>query len=196
MTVSEIIMALLTIAVVVATFYGPVHAVQSQSKIERQRRNLDRKEWVFYSLMTNRRARLHPDFVRGLNTIDIAFNGGNAKARTATENEVIRRWHDLHHELTGGLVADATPQQVNDWTRRCEDKVTDLLDVMAIDLGYEFDREFLRTGGYYTRGAAEHENEMVEIRQAFLKVLRHQATFPVENMTTDGNNVRPFQFPR
>jgi len=187
-------MAWLTLAIVIATFGAPFMALHVQAKLEAGRRFRERKEWVFYSLMSNRNSQLHSDFVRALNSIDIAFNAG--KRRTGTEASVIRAWHDLHHELTDGIAAGATAEAIQGWNARLGDKVTSLLEAMSGDLGYSFDHEFIRKGGYYTRGAVEHENEIIGIRQEFLKVLRGEKAFPVENVQTrsDGT-VAPLRFP-
>ncbi len=187
-------MAWLTVAIVIATFAAPFLALHIQTKLEAHRRFVERKEWVFYSLMSNRNSQVHPDFVRALNSIDIAFNGG--KHRSTTEASVIRAWRDLHHELCDGITANATAQMIETWNSRLADKVTSLLEAMSADLGYSFDHEFIRKGGYYTRGAAEHDNEMIGIRKELLKVLRREKAFPVENVQTgqDGS-VAPLRFP-
>jgi len=174
-----------SLALIVATFFGPIAAVQAQKWLDRNRARHDRKEWVFYMLMTNRRARLHPDFVRALNTIDIAFNGGRERSRSTPEARIIRVWRDYHNELTNGLVESPSDQQLQEWTRRIDDHLTNLLEAIAADLGYTFDRDFLRTGGYYARGAAEHENEMAAIRRSLAKMVDGRGALQVINMTRD-----------
>lgn len=166
-------------AVVVATLAGPIFAVQAQKYLERISAKRQRKEWVFYTLISNRAARLSPDFVRALNTIDIAFRGGEPKNRSAHETKVINAWRDYHHLLSHGLDPKPTDADVKAWSDRVDDRIIDLLESMATDLGFSFDRENLRSGGYYTKGAADQEQQLAIIRESMVQMTRGQAAIPV-----------------
>ena len=65
----------LGIAVVIATFAGPVLAVWVTRHIDNMRRVKERRLDIFRSLMATRRAPLAPDKVRALNLIEIDFYG-------------------------------------------------------------------------------------------------------------------------
>jgi len=184
-----------TLAIVAATLLGPIFAVQAQKWLERRREVKSRKEWVFYMLMSNRRAQLHPDFVRALNTIDIAFNGGRESSRSKTENNVIRAWRDHHHILTVGPGQGADTAMMKTWHDNIEEKFTNLLECMAQDLNYSFDRETLRSGGYSTKGSADHENELTLIRQALVRMTKLEAAVPVLNVQVNADGeFEPIQF--
>lgn len=186
----------LTAAIVFATLLGPVLAVQAQKWLERRREAKSRKEWVFYMLMTNRRAQLHPDFVRALNTIDIAFNGGRESKRSKAENEVIRAWRDHHHVLTVGPGQNADAGMFKQWHDAIEEKFTNVLQAISQDLDYSFDRETLRNGGYYTKGVVDHENELSLIRQALVRMTRLEAAVPVVNVQPRADGTfEPIHFP-
>jgi hypothetical protein len=82
------------------------------------------------------------------------------------------------------------------WTDAIEEKFTNLLEAMAKALGYSFDRDLLRTGGYHTKGAADHENELTLIRQALVKMTTLDAAVPVINVQPGPNNKYvPMRFP-
>ena len=177
MTTSEIVNACLTVAIVLATFLGPIAAVQVQKYLERKAEAKRRKEWVFYTLMSLRATRLNPEFVRALNTIDFAFHAEKPK-QVESERQVIRKWRDyLSH--VNKQVSEAESKA---WNEKLDEIVVDLLQAMADDLTYPFDRETIRSGGYATKASAEHEKELTEIRRMSLALLQGKIGMPVMNV--------------
>ena len=69
------------VAIMLATFLGPIAAVQAQKYLERRREVENRKISVFYALMATRSARISPEHVRALNSISLAFYGRSAPSR-------------------------------------------------------------------------------------------------------------------
>lgn len=167
-----------TFGVICATFFGPIAAVQAQKFLERAQAKKNRKEWVFHILMTNRAQRLSPDFIRGLNTIDIAFRSGDAK-RTPSEQRVIDVWRDYLNKLTHGLPEGHTADQGKQWADEVENLAVDLYAAIARDLGYVFDRENLRSGGYSTRGDYIREQEQAIIRAGTADIVQGRRAVPV-----------------
>jgi hypothetical protein len=85
----EIAVSLLTIIAIVS---GPIIALQVQRKLDREREALNRKLWVFKTLMSFRATALAPSFVQALNLIDVEFNGNDEK-----EKAVRNAWKVLLH---------------------------------------------------------------------------------------------------
>lgn len=190
MTTAEIINACLTAAIVVATVVGPIAAVQVQKYLERRSEAKRRKEWVFYTLMSLRASRLNHEFVRALNTIDFAFHADKPK-QVESEREVIRKWRDyLAHVAKPPADGNWVP-----WNQRIDDLVVDLLQAMADDLGYPFDRQNIRSGGYATQASADHEIEMAQIRRHLLSVLDGKRPFPVMNTYVKDGKLHTVKLP-
>ena len=62
-----------TIAIIFATFFGPIVAVQAQKWIENFREKKREKKYVFAMLMYTRGTRVSPEHVQALNRIELAF---------------------------------------------------------------------------------------------------------------------------
>jgi hypothetical protein len=71
----------LGVLTVVAIVCGPIIALQIQRKLDREREALNRKLWVFKTLMSFRATALAPAFVQALNLIDVEFSGHNDKEK-------------------------------------------------------------------------------------------------------------------
>ncbi|AMU07319.1 hypothetical protein A2T82_13920 [Burkholderia cenocepacia] len=133
-----------------ATLAGPIVAIQLQKYLERRSQKLERKLRVFHMLMATRGAQLSADHANALNQIDIVFYGvvskGSAK-RTKTEQTVLDRWHEYHDTLSAAVPTTPDAQQAF-FNSRHEQFVT-MLEAMAVDLDYHFDRVQLKKGGYW-----------------------------------------------
>ncbi|MCP3370783.1 DUF6680 family protein [Bradyrhizobium cajani] len=163
--------------VVFVTLAGPILAVQTQKFIERAGDRKRRREAIFVALMANRATRISPEFVRGLNLIDIEFlpaGFGGAKDR-----KVIDAWQEFLGELTHGTTIGADQPSIAAWNQRCEDKVVELLYAMSVSLNYSLTREQLRRGIYHPQGAVEREQAQLEILHGLRKLLTGQASIPM-----------------
>ena len=91
----------LGVLTVVAIVCGPIIALQIQRKLDREREALNRKLWVFKTLMSFRATALAPGFVQALNLIDVEFSGHNDK-----EKAVRNAWKVLldHYSDLGKVV--------------------------------------------------------------------------------------------
>jgi hypothetical protein len=111
----------LGIAVVIATFFGPVLAVLVTRCIDNKRQARDRRLDTFRALMASRRALLSPDAVRALSLIEIDFYG-------------IEPVENAHREVMTDI---NTPRPLPaGWDDRLRKLLTKLLSEMAKVLSY------------------------------------------------------------
>lgn len=154
-------------AIVFATLLGPVLAVQAQKWVESLREYRNRQMWVFSTLMATRAAQLHPDHVRALNMIEMAFYGrrpfGLFRWQTKAERAVVDAWYEYLDDL--GLAADQI-----DVARRMNLFVT-LLATMASAVGLRFDRMQITKSVYFPIAHGEQEREQNAIRRLLIGVL-------------------------
>jgi hypothetical protein len=156
-----------------ATIAGPVLAVQSQKWIERARATAELKAWIFDTLMATRGARVSPDHVRALNSIDLAFYGWRIfsyPVRFRKSREVLDTWHTYHQHLSTRL-ENAPKDQVDRWLAAGEELFLNLLQALAAATGHRFDRQMLRTGGYTPVAHERIEVESNIVRRLALEVL-------------------------
>lgn len=144
------------IAIVVATFFGPIAAVQAQKWTERRREEGNRKVDVFVRLMATRAAKVSPEHVRALNMIDLAFYGkqtsSGAPKRTKEEIEVLAAWQEYYLHLNPNpRPADPAAHMV--WRTQADELFLNLLEKMAAATRYTFDRNQLRSRHYSPEAA-------------------------------------------
>src|ERR1700676_1780451 len=123
--------------VVLATLAGPIIAVQTQKFIERASERGKRRQLIFTALMANRATRLHDDFVRALNLIDLEFSA--KRFGSAADRKVIDAWRTLFGELSNGPPDDN--EDVNlarAWNDRISDRLGGPLSHKWTPLGYKF----------------------------------------------------------
>lgn len=156
-----------------ATLAGPVLAVQSQKWIERARAAQARRDWIFDTLMATRGARISPDHVRALNSIDLAFYGRRILGRPIrgkASQKVLDTWHDYHEHLSTDLTGWAK-ERVDQWTASGEELFLNLLQALAEATHHKFDRQQLRHGGYTPVGHGRMEMEQNLVRRFALELL-------------------------
>lgn len=155
-TLISTVIGLLTI---IAIFCGPIAALWVQRKLDQERETRNRKLYIFKTLMSYRVTRLAPAFVQALNLIDVEFT-----ANTEEEKAVRIAWKELN---------DVYANYRN--TTNAEDRVTELvavlLSAMGKVLGYDFDKVYLKKGGYYPEGLFNVEQEQHALRRMLLEVM-------------------------
>jgi hypothetical protein len=139
----------------VATVLGPILAVQTQKWIERASERRRMRTTIFQSLMSNRAARLHDDFIRALNMIDLEFSP--KRFRGSKDKVVIDAWRTLRGEYNAAPDEGASLDEMKAWNTRVGDRLVALLSAMSKALDYGFSEEELRRGIYYPKGRAELE---------------------------------------
>ncbi len=169
MGIAGIALNLLTIIAIVC---GPIIALQIQRKLDQEREALNRKLWVFKTLMSFRATALAPSFVQALNLIDVEFNGDNEKEKAVRNawKVLLDHYYDLNRAKqpnSDALTDKSTQLRAN------------LLMAMGQCLGYDFDEVLVKKGSYYPSGLGDVEAEQHAIRRSVLNVLSGRSRIPV-----------------
>jgi len=158
---------------IVATFSGPIIALQIQRKLDRERASTDRKMAIFRTLMALRLQALNPQYVEALNLIDIEFCATNGK-----EESVRRDWKLLlDHFFDLNKAKDPNSEPLHEKTTKL---TANLLMSMGKVLNYDFDEVQVRKGAYYPQGHEEIEKEQNALRRALVGVLAGKQAVPVQ----------------
>jgi hypothetical protein len=151
-------------ALLIATFSGPIAAVQAQKWIERRKERRDRKLWIFHTLMATRAARVSLDHVQALNMVDLAFNN----SKTQKEKTLIEAWGLYRDHLNDS--SGTTEAEVNAWMTRSEDFFIDFLYSISEALGFKFTKVELKRGIYSPRAHSDADFAQRFIRDNLVKV--------------------------
>lgn len=146
----------LGIAIVIATFTGPLAAVKMTRHIDEKREKRARQLAVFRGLMGTRRSPLSDEHVKGLNLVEIEFYGVDAV-------------QSAHRELMQHI--NTKPGDDNAWTERKRHLTTRLLSAMATALGYNLQQLDVLEGGYAPQRYADLEQEQQLVRHLLIEVL-------------------------
>jgi hypothetical protein len=146
----------LGIAVVAATFLGPVFAVLVTRYLDKAHQLRERRLGIFCSLMATRRAALAPDKVRALNMVEIEFYGIQPVLK-AHQNVIVH--------------INTPPKPDDGWDEKLRKLTTKLLTEMAAVLGYNLQQLDVLDGGYYPQGFADIELEQQAVRRVIIEVL-------------------------
>lgn len=162
----------LNLLTIIAIVSGPIIALQIQRKLDREREALNRKLWVFKTLMSFRATALAPSFVQALNLIDVEFNGSNEQ-----EKAVRNAWKILldHYFDLNKAKDPGSETQIEKGTQLR----ANLLMAMGRCLGYDFDEVLVKKGSYYPTGLGDVEAEQHAIRRGVLNVLSGRGRIPV-----------------
>jgi hypothetical protein len=157
--VLSIIGVVLSAITIFAIYYGPISALKIQRELDEEREARNRKLKIFKTMMSYRVIRLAPDYVRSLNLIDIEFTANNELERSVRD-----AWKELN-DLYSNFKT----------TPNAEDKANDLnatlLAAMGKCLGYDFDKVYLKKGGYYPEFLSNIESEQHALRHHLLELL-------------------------
>jgi hypothetical protein len=159
-----------TFAVIVATFLGPVLAVQAQKRLEEFKARRNRKEQLFRTLMATRLARLAPEHVQALNLIDFDFFGSRGK-----DKKVLDAWNLYRDHLNTSSKGDG--EQV--WLNRQNELFHEMLYQMSECLGYGFDKVQIRKSAYSPMAHGNLEDEQTIIRRGMVDLFSAKFAIPV-----------------
>jgi hypothetical protein len=153
---------------------GPVLAVQAQKWVERWRERAGRKILIFQTLMTTRSwsSRLTLEHSNALNMIDLVFYGRRRWGRarpTKTELAVTDAWITYRTHLNSAVPTEAAAGGV--WTGTSNELFSNLLVALAVDVGYDFEREQLSGSVYQPSAQGNSVFELTQIRHALLDLL-------------------------
>lgn len=158
-TLGVVLTSILSVLTIVAIFFGPIKALQIQRRLDDEREARNRKLNIFKTLMSNRVLRLSPLYVQALNLIDIEFT-----ADSLAEREVRDTWKELNDLYTNFKTTPNADEKANDLN-------ASLLAAMGKAVGYDFDKVYLRRGGYYPEFFANVEKENHALRRQLLELL-------------------------
>ena len=158
------------IAIAVATFVGPIAAVQAQKWLERGREIKQRRIAIFRALMTTRANVLATAHVDALNSIPLDFLG-----RAAELKDVISAWSVLLDHLNA-----RNPPDMNRWGERRVELFVTLLFKISQCLGYEFTELDLKNDFYAPQGHQAVLTDQEVIRRGFVDVFSGTRAFPIE----------------
>ena len=156
---------------IMATFLGPIAAVQAQKWIERGRDAHNSRLTIFQTLMATRAMRASSaDHVQALNLIDVFFN-------RKQDREIREAWQVYLDFL------NQRPPVGEDAAKAHNDKGVDylvgLLELIAKVLGYDFNKVHLKRGGYYPGFHATGDQAKLSILDSLAKILVGQKAVPM-----------------
>lgn len=167
----------------VAVLLAPLVALQVQKLIEAWKEKRFRKLGVYLTLMTTRHATLSFEHVRALNMIDLEFRGSSE-----TEARVRTAWRIYLDHLASAPKDDDKPANAV-WNQKSSELLTELLQVMGICVGYEFDSVHIQKAIYAPKGHFDDELEQRATRRLLLGLLLgdrplnvHAALVPVDDV--------------
>ena len=153
----------------VATFLGPLLAVEVSRRRDIERALYQRQLDVFRTLMRTRRRQLSEDYVNALNLIEVEFhNVGNVIS-------CWRRFLDMVHSPP----ATNSNEDLFESNRR-KKIIDEMLSHMAAHLGMKIEHIPVGEGGYGPQGHVDVEREQENIRRFYNDVATGQKFFPVQ----------------
>lgn len=160
-----------TIAVVVATIVGPILAVQAQKFLERGRALEFRKTAIFRTLMIHRLA-LTTENVQAFNAVPVEFYG---------EEKILAAWRAYLAHM--GIDATTTPS----WATVRVDLFFDMLQKMAVHLGYDYNFVQLKNDFYSPMGHATVETDQETIRRGLADLFSGEKPLPLNVKSLPGD---------
>jgi len=157
------------LAIVFATFLGPIAAVQAQKWIERGRDRQNRRIAIFRVLMTTRASILSPAHVEALNVVPIEFYGKKPEFV-----DVVNAWKAYIDYLYRDIVDEKV------WLEKRVDLLNTMLVKMSSALGYKFNSVEISRELYSPKGHAAIESDQEIIRRGFARVFRGELAFPMD----------------
>ncbi|GFN24377.1 hypothetical protein ADE_00750 [Achromobacter denitrificans] len=157
------------VAIVFATFMGPVVAVQAQKWLEKSRAINDRRNHIFRVLMATRAARLSPGHVEALNAVPVEFYGPGKKLKLIVDD-----WHAYLDTLENK--ANLEGQVIFE---KRQNAFLDMLHKMSTYLGYSFNRSQLEKDVYYPTGHRVIEDDQDVIRRGVASLFKGETAIPM-----------------
>lgn len=153
------------VAILFATVVGPILAVWAAEWRQQRKAQLDRKEWVFRTLMSTRGAKLRPEHVSAINHIEFAFPRNACPAI-----EDARSLYRKQLRNPSSLSEDLAVREA--WNSKANDLFGDLLYLMAVELKIPFTKSDITEESYHPDAHLFSELELREIRNLTLQVLK------------------------
>ena len=158
---------------IIAVLLAPVVALQIQRWLEDYRREQDRKEWIFKTLMATRAETLSRDHVNALNMIDIEYHADKKGTR------ITGKWREYLDHL-GNYPKEGSEDQRDRWGDKKGEILADLLMEMSIYLGYTFEKLTIKKAIYIPQAYSDIEFEQTAIRRGVLDIMLGRKPVPIE----------------
>jgi hypothetical protein len=163
---------------ILATFLGPILAVQVQKWLERSREVSERKQHIFYTLMATRAVRAASnEHVQALNLIELVF-------RNRSERPVRDAWA-IYFDFLLQRTQMETPAEVKAWNEKATDLLVTLLSAMAMALHYDFDEVKLKRGAYHPQAHQDELSARKLIRTGLINVLKGDQAVPMKVIVSE-----------
>lgn len=174
LTDGELVLAICALA-------GPILAVLATRLVDSLRDSRARKNAVFVSLMSTRRAQLTPEHVQALNLIEIEFaNSPRVIAELKAYMSLMEeRVPPLSRFERDEAVKAAHKQADDDLVRRRRRAFGSLVQAIGRKLGRNVDRYDIIEGGYYPGGWGEAETLQLDNLRRINDVLNWKGPFPI-----------------
>jgi hypothetical protein len=166
-------------AIVLATFSGPIVAVEIQKLLDMRREKRRVKEAAFRTLMATRAAayRTSAEHVQVLNCIELTFSDSG-------RDELVRKaWRAYLNMLNAPETPDTLANEQRYEHR--DDALWDLLYQMSVALGYSFDRTYIKGSCYYPVAHGSTMRDQNISRNEIATVLSGKASFAVATFAPD-----------
>ncbi|RQU13084.1 hypothetical protein DF153_18100 [Burkholderia cenocepacia] len=167
------------LAIILATFCGPIFAVRTQRKLDDAKALRAGRERVFNMLMSTRATWLAPGRIEALNSIPIAFYGKGEDLKAVND-----AWRELFH-LFDHATAPEWKNQENAWEAKRRELDTALLGKIGHYLGYEFPPLDVRTQHYFPVHLGDRISDEESIRRGLARLLTGKAVLPVAPLFPD-----------
>lgn len=162
------------LAIVLATFLGPIFAVWSQGELERRRARRNEQQRLFNVLMGTRATWLSPVRVEALNSIPIVFHGEKRAYKSVNQS-----WRDLLHHFDHAT----SPEWVDQgkaWESRRLDLEIAMLRRIGTCIGYDFPELDLKTLHYFPTGLGDRIGDETAIRRGLADLLNGKKRLPLD----------------
>lgn len=164
---------------------GPILAIQVEKRLEKKRQEKERRLGVFKVLMVTRGSVLSQAHVQALNSIDIEFNSDDER-----DKNVRNAWKAYLDQLNH-FPNDGNEEDKKRWNERVNELLVELLTVMSVAVGYDFDRIYINRAAYVPQKYGETDIELDVIRKAFVQVLVGKASIPIRVVQPDTLQLTP-----
>lgn len=153
------------VAIVFATFLGPIAAVQVQKFLDRRGERNRRQVEVFRALMANRLTSNSPQYVNALNSVPLEFH---------ENKKVMDAWKDLLLHLNTN--AKAKPEA---WGQRRTTLANTLLKIMGDFLHYGFREAEIQDHAYFPEWQLAMMNDQELVRKGLVELMTGKASLPM-----------------
>jgi hypothetical protein len=163
---------------ILAILLSPLIALQVSEALQKRREKRLRKLSVFRSLMTTRASTLSQAQVEALNMVDVEFAG-----KAQEDKAVVEAWKKLLDHLNDRSLPPAV------WGSKRDELLIQLLEKMAINLGYELSPSDIKRTSYFPQGYIDLETDQLMIRQGFSAIFQGKRTFPISIFSHQAEDV-------